>query len=516
MASSRLSLAQQIAQLEETAPIDVDPEDIHDAGREPQEQEAESGAGNTAAREHYLDVGPSAIRRLHDSIADTKYEGVRTSRKQLLEEDEDEDEGHDPSGNEGDDVQDPSDQEEEEEIPSESVSEGDEVDDLPPPRSVKSSPGKANGPRPSKLTPAPAEDLSSTLRQTREEDRKKGKAVSRQLALWDSILDARIRLQKAATAANRLPLPDDMSSYATHPDVKESLNKMMDEALFLSGSLFEFQETLLTTNDIISPPPRKRRRIGDNHDHHGLDYDSALREASEASGALEHAYHPYLVQTLTKWSAKVQAVAPSVLLPSSRNAFSRNQNHVKSAVQLVEEALADRAKLRARTRVRRGGKPRIAHAEEGQDTEQNLQDKEDQYVFDDTDFYQQLLRDIISNRTGDSSLGGAAYPNQKANKSKQKKKAVDTKASKGRKLRYEVHEKLQNFMVPVPKGGWHEEQIDELFASLLGRGFEDAPGVGAGGMDVDGLGGGGDLDVDRRRLEKDAERAVQEGFRVFG
>lgn len=28
-------------------------------------------------------------------------------------------------------------------------------------------------------------------------------------------------------------------------------------------------------------------------------------------------------------------------------------------------------------------------------------------------------------------------------------------------------------MVPVPVvGGWHEEQIDELFASLLGRGFE--------------------------------------------
>jgi protein AATF/BFR2 len=29
-------------------------------------------------------------------------------------------------------------------------------------------------------------------------------------------------------------------------------------------------------------------------------------------------------------------------------------------------------------------------------------------------------------------------------------------------------------MVPIPqtKDGWHEEQIDELFASLLGRGYE--------------------------------------------
>lgn len=64
---------------------------------------------------------------------------------------------------------------------------------------------------------------------------------------------------------------------------------------------------------------------------------------------------------------------------------------------------------------------------------------------------------------------------------KKTKKVVDTKASKGRKLGYEVHEKLQNFMVPAPpRGGWHDEQIDELFASLMGKGSsqgEEAPGT---------------------------------------
>jgi hypothetical protein len=40
--------------------------------------------------------------------------------------------------------------------------------------------------------------------------------------------------------------------------------------------------------------------------------------------------------------------------------------------------------------------------------------------------------------------------------------------------RYQVHEKIQSFMVPIPlaAGAWHEAQIDELFASLLGKGFE--------------------------------------------
>ena len=58
-----------------------------------------------------------------------------------------------------------------------------------------------------------------------------------------------------------------------------------------------------------------------------------------------------------------------------------------------------------------------------------------------------------------------------------------------------MHEKLQNFMVPVPNAsGWHEEQIDELFSSLLGKGFENAV---VDGMDIE-------------------KQVVDSGFRVFG
>jgi protein AATF/BFR2 len=57
------------------------------------------------------------------------------------------------------------------------------------------------------------------------------------------------------------------------------------------------------------------------------------------------------------------------------------------------------------------------------------------------------------------------------------KKKVDTKASKGRKLRYTVHEKIQNFMVPVPRGTWHEEQTDDLFASLFGKSGSAVQGI---------------------------------------
>ena len=164
-----------------------------------------------------------------------------------------------------------------------------------------------------------------------------------------------------------------------------------------------------------------------------------------------------------------------MLLPSNRNAFSKSQQHLKSAVQLAEETLRDRDKLLARSRIRRGKESRL-----GGSTAET--EEEDPDVFDDTDFYQQLLRDVIDSKGN----GGGVDDWMAVQKDKKAKKKVDTRASKGRKIRfafrfvsrktkglssprYHVHEKMQNFMVPVPVvGAWHEEQIDELFASLLG------------------------------------------------
>ena len=52
---------------------------------------------------------------------------------------------------------------------------------------------------------------------------------------------------------------------------------------------------------------------------------------------------------------------------------------------------------------------------------------------------------------------------------KKKKRDAERGASKGRKIRYTVHEKAQNFAVAQPmRGQWGEDQTDELFASLLG------------------------------------------------
>ena len=82
---------------------------------------------------------------------------------------------------------------------------------------------------------------------------------------------------------------------------------------------------------------------------------------------------------------------------------------------------------------------------------------------------------------------------------------VDVKASKGRRLRYTIHEKIQDFMAPVAEkklGWWEERQIRELFGSLLGQKKVAEQEIDLG-RSV-GLGADGDL------LNE------EDGLRVFG
>lgn len=101
---------------------------------------------------------------------------------------------------------------------------------------------------------------------------------------------------------------------------------------------------------------------------------------------------------------------------------------MKNAVQLISESFSDQTnwtKMLDRSRVYRGKGKRIGSTISPHTGERDLE------VFDDTDFYQQLLRDVIDDRNG---ISGSQDWIQ-AQKQRKKKKIVDTKASKGRKIR---------------------------------------------------------------------------------
>lgn len=49
------------------------------------------------------------------------------------------------------------------------------------------------------------------------------------------------------------------------------------------------------------------------------------------------------------------------------------------------------------------------------------------------------------------------------------KRKIDTRSTKGRKLRYTVHTKLMNFMAPYDQAPWSEEAKQDLYNSLFGK-----------------------------------------------
>lgn len=151
--------------------------------------------------------------------------------------------------------------------------------------------------------------------------------------------------------------------------------------------------------------------------------------------------------TLEKWWSKTQGVSTIQLNQKLNNKAVSN-----SITGQLNETLNNTERLVKRTRIPRSCAP-VQSAKEVE---------EDAEIFDDTDFYQLLLKALVDQKITESSagVGAAGVRWATAMREAKTKKKVDTKASKGRKLRYQVHEKLQNFMAPNPTISWQENQIE--------------------------------------------------------
>lgn len=113
-------------------------------------------------------------------------------------------------------------------------------------------------------------------------------------------------------------------------------------------------------------------------------------------------------------------------------------------MQISDALRSEGARFVGRTRVVRGVRrrvrvPAVAYEEDGKDETEKAEGTEggeeldaDVEIFDDTDFYQQLLRDVVDSGAGERVQADWIA----AQKARKARKQVDTRASKGRKLRY--------------------------------------------------------------------------------
>lgn len=422
------SLAEQLAKFANPEPEDFDPEDF-------ERNSDASQSENEEARAHYVEVGKSRLRDDAPLVKSTKYKGSRVSRQDLdnfeasdSEDDVDEELDEDASEDLSEDLSEDSNEdlsEEPEELSEEPSGESSEEEDGSEEEDSDEQNGYHNGHQNGNGKSAAVaailkeeqKQLVNRLSQTAQADIAKGKAVQAQMSVYEGLLDTRIRLQKLLNVSNTL-------TDSEPEEAQEALESM----LVLLSALSKIRHSMQKE----SFESRKRS------------FSDFITESTEADNELNERRE----NTLAKWSRKVQLSSGSNALQSSKFK-SLNQ----SAATQVSSVLTDMDRLVKRTHVNRSR----------YEVDGDVPD-ESELIFDDTDFYRLLLKDLVDRRMTE------AGSNVKWTSVKTKtKKNVDTKASKGRKLRYHVQEKVQGFDAPRSVFTWTEGQAEELFSHLLGQ-----------------------------------------------
>ena len=266
----------------------------------------------------------------------------------------------------------------------------------------------------------------------------KGLAVTSQLSSWDKLLEQRILLQKMLTKVNTFP-----QNLKTFMDPQDE-----EHAKLVSKTSKSLSSLLLKTAQLKNCLERKavedskgiKRSLDDMNEWLAEDFASGETRRRERIGM---------------WSDRTQKLGSM----ASMNTPTLEQ---------IDQIVANMPRLVKRTKLARV-ECNILGEVRGQDEAESQQENEN--IFDDSDFYHHLLRELIEKKTTSSTESGEVGKHwlqiQKL-RSKLKKK-VDARASKGRKVRYDIHTKLVNFMAPVRLSDqMPDNSRQELFSSLFG------------------------------------------------
>lgn len=325
------------------------------------------------------------------------------------------------------------------------------------------------------------QDLSRILPKQRADDQiTKGFCVQNQLQIWEKLLEIRIHSQKMLIKANSLPQPNKFESLTqNNADFSELANDTFDKVATLATRMHELQSHLLNQYAETKGIAKKRKRISLDDT---VDSETKRNRLSAQLTSDFDNFKEYQYSVISKWHDRTKVLTPGSIKTQ------KQQGNI-DVLRKIEAVLANREDLIKKSQLLKGGyelfdkntgtvevKQQSSTAENGVKEEngsaENHSDESiySSEVYDDTDFYHTQLRELIEYKTSSSNnVNEVAKQFAELQKLRKKmKKTVDTRASKGRKIRYVVHNKLVSFMAPNESASWTDEQKDELFKSLFG------------------------------------------------
>ncbi|KOS44192.1 hypothetical protein ACN38_g4923 [Penicillium nordicum] len=476
------SLADQLADFEDPTPKDFDPEDI-DNGQQSSDDEGEDNEEVTTGREHYQAVGKAKLRKDEPLPLGKQYDGSRVSRAALgAESDEDDEDSDLSSGSEefasdedalaqesSDEDTEGSEDDEDEGSEEDDEDESEDADEVVHKHSKKirqdvrpSDTSAPSGDRDEirKLMATDQKTIAATLSSATKADATKGKAVKQQRTTFDALLNARMKLQSGLTSINGIAAVLDSKNEVDAEDAMNDEEEAVDEEAIKSAesaalALWSTLEGLRTAlaDATAKEGSKKRKRPSP------ASPTTSSASLWERMSELESESISHRRSILDKWSSKVRGTSAS--LPNARGKLLGSTSGRQQTITAVLDAqvateIGERSNKRSRT-------------------------DEQEPLYDDGAFYQSLLRDLVEQRmsSADSMTNGFDNLHQLPSRlpihpitgmrNDKVKRDIDTRASKGRKMKYNVHEKLQNFMAPDDRGSWSTRARDEFFASLLGK-----------------------------------------------
>lgn len=430
------------------------PESDSDASGDDDQEDKDAGA-----REHYAPVGKSKLRKPKEIALGPQYTGSRVARD-AIEGDEDED---DPFARGFDDEDSEDDQDMEgEEDDDEELEDGTDATDMSEDEEDGGAALAQEEPQDRaelrKIMANEQKAVAASISAANKQDAEKGRAVKRQRTTFDSLLNTRIKLQKSLVATNTLVAPTDEGYESQISEAQDALDAAETAAYNLWSSLTAFRDELTTA------------RTGEKRKRPNFSAKSSTEKLWAYTQEQEEQALPQRNIVLQKWSAKARGVTAQ---PQSGRL---NNTAQATIVDVLNEHLTAPDRLLKRVHTPRSCAPVQLAAKVSEDPK----------IYDDADFYGLLLKELLEAKSA-SSEGLTAASNLDLNnmntmrREAKTKRNVDTKASKGRKLKYTVHEKLQNFMAPEDRSKWGERQTDELFGSLFGQRLQSL----AEGLDED-------------------------------
>ncbi|KAF3789267.1 bfr2 protein [Nymphaea thermarum] len=281
------------------------------------------------------------------------------------------------------------------------------------------------------------EDLLKNLKRNKDDDIQKGQAVKNQKEPWRSSFSSA-----------------DGTIDQAYTDLVASTKLTLD-------SCVKLQEALIENSAAVNQVSKNDNKGNSNESSNTLNCSRPENDDDWLQvQTLNSRIAPFRDSSIDKWQRKTQMTTGAAAFKSKLRAFNQ------SISQQVATNMRDPSRMIKRMQLRRSLTSVIGNVP---DLEEDSSADGDPELLDDSEFYQQLLKEFLESFHPDSTENVLILQKTRT----KKKKSVDRRASKSRKIRkedlfcrYNVHDKIVNFMAPEPLN--LPPMANKLFENLFG------------------------------------------------